>query len=66
MSNNTWITKLQLEVIEEENGGCCIHIEWDDTDPDLAEWTGWGEQLQRDFVLNALQTAIDGAFSHVT
>jgi hypothetical protein len=53
-------------VIEEDDGGCCIHIEWDDTDPDLAEWTGWGEQLQRDFVLNALQTAIDGALPHVT
>lgn len=66
MSNNTWITKLQLEVIEEDNGKCCIHIEWDDTDPDLAEWTSWGEQRQQDFVLKALQTAIDVNFPHVT
>lgn len=66
MSNNNWINKLQVEVIDEENGGCCIHIEWDDTDPDLAEWTSWGEQRQRDFFLNALKTALNGTPSNVT
>ena len=66
MSNNNWINKLQVEVIDEENGGCCIHIEWDDTDPDLAEWTSWGEQRQRDFFLNALKTALNGTLSNVT
>lgn len=66
MSNNTWINKLQLEVIEKPGGGCSIQIEWDETDPDLAEWTGWGEQLQQDFVLDALNTLLDGTFSHVT
>ena len=66
MSKQSWIEKLKIDVTEEDNGGCCIHIEWDDTDPDLDEWTGWGEKLQRDFILNAFQTAIDGTLPHVT
>ena len=66
MSNNSWINKLQIEVIDEENGGCCIHIEWDDTDSDLAEWTSWGEQRQRDFFLNALKIAVNGTLPNVT
>lgn len=66
MSNNNWINKLQVEVIDEENGGCCIHIEWDDTDPDLAEWTSWGEQRQRDFFLNVLKIAVNGTLPNVT
>jgi len=44
-------------VIDEEDGGCTIHIEWDDTDPDLALWTSWGEALQREFVISALRAA---------
>jgi hypothetical protein len=56
----TWVNKLKLEVIEEhEDGGCCIHIEWDDTDPDLAEWTSWGPQVQEQFVLDALTDAMN-------
>ena len=66
MSNNNWITKLQVEVIDQEDGGCCIRIEWDDTDPDLAEWTSWGEQRQRDFFLNVLKTAVNGTLPNVT
>lgn len=66
MSNNNWIDKLKIEVTDEDDGGCCIHIEWDDTDPDLTEWTSWGEKRQRDFFLNALKTAIDVDFPHVT
>ena len=62
----TWVNKLKIEVIEEDDGSCTIHIEWDEQDPELALWTSWGEQLQRDFVLTALQTAIDDALPHVT
>ena len=66
MLNKSWIEKLQVECIEEEDGSMTIRIHWDETDPDLSEWTSWGEQLQRTFVLNALNTAVNGTLSHVT
>jgi hypothetical protein len=59
MSNNSWINKLQLEVVEPEDGVCIIVIQWDDEDPELAEWTSWGEQGQRDFIINSLYNALE-------
>jgi hypothetical protein len=47
MSNKNWIEKLNLEVIDEEDGSCTIHIEWDETDPDLELWNSWGEEEGR-------------------
>jgi hypothetical protein len=58
------VNKLKIEVLDEEDGSCTIHIEWDETDPDLATWTSWGEEGQRTFVLDALQNAIDNALSN--
>ena len=46
---------MTIECIEESNGGMCITFDWDETDPDLAMWTGWGEEGQKAFVLDALQ-----------
>ncbi len=57
MSNKNWTEKLKLEVIDEEDGGCTIHIEWDETDPDLELWTSWGEALQQEFIISALRAA---------
>jgi hypothetical protein len=57
MSNTNWTEKLKIEVIDEEDGSCTIHIEWDDTDPDLALWTSWGEEGQKAFVMSALHAA---------
>jgi hypothetical protein len=54
MSNTSWVKKLQVQVIDEEDGGCLIRIEWDDADPDLAEWTSWGEEGQKQFIIDAL------------
>lgn len=59
MSGLSWIEKLNLEMIDEEDGGCTIHINWDDTDPDLAEWTSWGEERQKAFVMDSLRYALD-------
>lgn len=59
----TWVNKLKIEVLDEEDGSCTIHIEWDEADPELAEWTNWGEEGQRTFVLEALQNAIDNALT---
>lgn len=62
MSNTNWVNKLQIQVIDEEDGGCTIHIEWDDTDPDLAEWTSWGEEGQKNFLIDALYSALECDF----
>jgi hypothetical protein len=57
MSNTNWTEKLKIEVIDEEDGTCTIHIEWDDTDPDLELWNSWGEEGQKSFVIGALRAA---------
>ena len=62
----TWVNKLKIEVIEEGDGSCTIHIEWDEQDPELALWTSWGEKGQRAFVLDALTTAVNNALSNDT
>jgi hypothetical protein len=53
----TWVTKLQIECIDEEDGGMTIRIEWDESDPELAEWTSWGPEGQEEFIMSALQAA---------
>ena len=59
MLNKSWIEKLQLTVMEDNpDGGCDLHIEWDATDPDLALWTSWGEEKQKQFILDALTNAL--------
>jgi hypothetical protein len=50
---------MTIECIEEPNGGMCIRFDWDETDPELAMWTGWGEEGQRAFVLDALNRATE-------
>jgi len=60
----SWVNKLKIDVVDEEDGSCTIHIEWDETDPDLTLWTSWGENGQKSFVLEALQNAIDNALSN--
>jgi hypothetical protein len=45
------------------DGSCDIHIEWDETDPDLALWNSWGEEGQKQFVLDALKNACNHALS---
>lgn len=59
MSNTNWVNKLQIQVIDEEDGGCVISIEWDDTDPELEEWTSWGEEGQKSFIIDALTDALE-------
>ena len=64
MSNVNWIEKLQIECIEEEDGGMTIQIDWDDTDPDLAEWTSWGEDGQKQFIIDSLYNALECFIEH--
>jgi hypothetical protein len=60
----TWVNKLQLEVSEDhEDGGCTITIEWDENDPDLDEWTSWGPEKQKAFVIETLSNAVSDALA---
>ena len=55
--NPNSINKLKIEFIEEDDGSATIHIEWDDTDPDLQWWTDLGEEGQKSFMIKALTDA---------
>jgi len=55
----TWVKKLEIEVIDEEDGGCTIYIHWDNEDPDLEYWTNLGEEGQKSFIIEALTNALD-------
>jgi hypothetical protein len=57
MSKLSWIEKLTINCIDEEDGTMSIQIDWDENDPDLAEWTSWGPEGQEAFILDALRTA---------
>ena len=59
MSFLSWVEKLKVEVIDEEDGGCVIRINWDDTDSDLEYWTNLGEEGQKSFIIEALTNALD-------
>jgi len=58
MSNLNWIEKLNLECIEEKDGSMTIHINWDETDPDMEYWTSLGEEGQKTFMLDALHNSL--------
>jgi hypothetical protein len=59
----SWICKLNLECIEEEDGTMTIHIEWDEKDPDLQYWTNLGQKGQENFILTALRSACESVLS---
>ena len=50
----SWVQKLHIEVIDEEDGSATIQIEWDEADPDLDYWTSLGKEGQEKFILDAL------------
>lgn len=56
-----FIDKLHIEYKENPDGTGDITIEWDENDLDLAEWTSWGEDKQKQFILNALTIAVSDA-----
>jgi hypothetical protein len=59
MSFLTWVEKLEVEVIDEEDGGCSIRIRWDNKDPELQYWTNLGEEGQKSFIIESLTNALD-------
>ena len=57
----TWANKLHIEYKDNPDGGGDITIEWDENDLSLAEWTSWGEDKQKQFILDALTIAVSDA-----
>lgn len=57
----SWINKLHIEYKENPDGSGDITIEWDEEDLDLDEWTSWGEEKQKQFILDALTIAVNDA-----
>lgn len=55
MPNSEWFTKIELEIVDTEDGGMNLIFSWDENDPDLQLWTEWGEEKQQKFVLDALK-----------
>lgn len=53
------VNKLQFEFIEEEDGSGTILIEWDENDPELLWWSAMTEDEQQQFIINALETALE-------
>jgi len=53
----TWVSKLNIECIDQEDGSLLIQIEWDENDPDLAQWNSWGKEGQEEFIWSALNAA---------
>jgi hypothetical protein len=57
------VFNLDIQYIEEEDGGGIIHIEWDEEDADLQWWNNLGEEKQQQFILDALTAAIFNALN---
>lgn len=54
-----WVNKLNIEVVDEEDGSCSINIEWDEADPDLEYWTCLGKEGQEAFILDSLHNSLE-------
>lgn len=59
LSKPSSINKLRIECIDEEDGSMTIHIEWDETDPDLQWWTDLGPENQKAFIIDSLYSAVE-------
>ena len=55
MPNSEWFKKIQLEIVDTEDGGMNLIFSWDEKDPELQLWTELGEEKQQKFVLDALK-----------
>lgn len=64
MSNTSWVNKLKIEYKEEPDGSGTIVIEWDEDDCSLKEWMSWGEEKQKQFILDALTVAVSDALTN--
>lgn len=66
MTNDNWFNKLNIECIDEQDGSLTIHIEWDETDPNLKFWIDWSEKTKKDFILTTILDACHQALNNDT
>ena len=59
MSKLNSINKLKFEWIDEPDGTGTLHIDWDETDPDLQWWTDLGPENQKTFIIDSLYSAVE-------
>ena len=55
----SWVYKLHIEVINEEDGSGTIQIEWDETDSELDYWNSLGKKGQEKFIMDALYASFE-------
>jgi hypothetical protein len=58
-----WVQKLTINCVEEEDGSLNIEIEWDEKDPDLALWSSFTAEEQKEFMLTALKNACNNVLN---
>lgn len=49
-----WVYKLNLKLINEEDGSLTMSFTWDETDPDLDYWNDLGEEGQKKLIMDGL------------
>lgn len=55
------VSKFKISIIEEDDGGWFMRIEWDDNDPDLSVWSNMNDDERRTFFLDFLRCAAEEA-----
>ena len=57
--NPNSVNKLKFEWIDELDDTSTLHIDWDETDPDLQWWTDLGPENQKTFIIDSLYSAVE-------
>ncbi len=59
MSKLNSINKIKFEWLDEQDGTVTLHIDWDETDPDLQWWTDLDPENQKAFIIDSLYSAVE-------
>jgi len=51
---NAWLTKLSINITEDDNGPCLMEINWDETDPELNYWSNLSQEGKETLIHNLL------------
>lgn len=51
---NAWLTKLAIEVTEDDNSPCLMKIDWDEADPELDYWSNLSQEGKETLIHNLL------------
>lgn len=53
------LPKIDLEIIENEDGTCDLRFTWDETDPALQAWTDLSDEKRGEVMLEALTKGLN-------